>query len=143
LSAARGTSGAGTGVRARAVLGALSLMVLGAVIGIAIDRHLGPGERHLGPGERHASPAAALHEMTMSSLEEHLDLTAAQRLQIESIVAARHESLRYAWQAVHSQLGAAVDTVHQEIEAILTAEQRVAFREWLTETGRGTVTDRL
>jgi Spy/CpxP family protein refolding chaperone len=134
LSAAHGTSAAGTGVRARAVIGALSLMVLGAVIGIAIDRHLGPGERH-------ASPAAALHDMTMSSLEEHLDLTAAQSRQIESIVAARHESLRYAWQAVHSQLGAAVDTVHQEIEAILTAEQRVAFRAWLTETGRGTATD--
>ena len=128
MSAFPGGSAAALGARARAVIGALSLMVLGAVIGIAVDRHLGPGERH-------ASPAAVLHEMTMSSLEDRLDLTSGQRRQIDSIVAARHESLRYAWQAVHSHLGAAVDTVHQEIEAILTAEQRAAFREWLTESG--------
>ncbi|MBW3553885.1 MAG: hypothetical protein KY466_10255 [Gemmatimonadetes bacterium] len=104
------------------MLGALSLLVLGAVLGVAIDRHLLPTHR---PG-----PAAALHEMTMASLEERLDLSADQRRQIDSIIAGRHATLRHAWQMIHAQLGAAVDSVHQEIEAILTPEQRLEFREW-------------
>jgi Spy/CpxP family protein refolding chaperone len=136
MSADRGTAGTGAGGRggagakARAVLGALSLMVLGAVIGVAIDRHLGAGAPPTGT-------AAAFHEMTMGSLEDRLDLTAEQRRRIDAIVAARHESLRYAWQAVHAHLGAAVDTVHQEIEAVLTPEQRTAFRAWLRESPPG------
>lgn len=111
--------------KARAVLGALSLLVLGAVLGIAIDRHF--------LSHDHVSAAAAFHDMTMSSLEERLDLTAEQRRQVDSIVASRHNTLRHAWQALHSQLGAAVDTVHDELEAILTPEQRAEFREWLRE----------
>jgi Spy/CpxP family protein refolding chaperone len=111
--------------KARAVLGALSLIVLGAVLGIALDRHL-----HSSDGR---GPTAALHDMTMSSLDERLDLTAEQRRQIDSIVGARHNSLRNAWQMLHSQLGAAVDTVHAEVEDVLTPEQRIAFREWLRE----------
>lgn len=111
--------------KARAVIGALSLVVLGAVLGIAIDRHFLPGN--------HTSAAAAFHDMTMSSLEERLDLTADQRRQIDSIVGARHNTLRHAWQMLHSQLGAAVDTVHAEVEVVLTPEQRIAFREWLRD----------
>lgn len=109
---------------ARAVLAAMSLLVLGAVIGIALDRHLNAGGGH-------ANPAAAMHEMLMSSLDEDLDLTAEQRRRIDDIVAARRHSLRDAWQMLHAQLGAAADSVHQEINAILTPEQRAAFREWL------------
>jgi Spy/CpxP family protein refolding chaperone len=111
--------------KARGVLGAVSLVVLGMVLGVAIDRHL--------LNEPHASAAAALHEMTMSSAEERLDLTSDQRRQIDSIIAARRNSLRHAWQAVHSHLGAAVDSVHREIEAVLTPAQRSEFREWLRE----------
>jgi Spy/CpxP family protein refolding chaperone len=112
--------------KARGVLGAMSLVVLGMVLGVAIDRHLLLNEPH-------ASAAAALHEMTMSSIEERLDLTSDQRRQIESIITARHNSLLDVWQAVHSHLGAAIDTLHQEIEAILTPAQRSEFREWLRE----------
>lgn len=112
--------------RARGVLGAVSLVVLGMVVGVALDRHLLPNEPH-------ASAAAALHEMTMSSAEERLDLTPDQRRQIDSIIAARHNSLLDVWQAVHSHLGAAIDSLHQEIEAILTPAQRREFHEWLRE----------
>jgi Spy/CpxP family protein refolding chaperone len=112
--------------KARGVLGAVSLVVLGMVLGVAIDRHLLLNEPH-------ASAAAALHELTMSSAEERLDLTSDQRRQIDSIIAARHNSLRHAWQAVHSHLGAAVDSLHREIEVILTPAQRSEFREWLRE----------
>jgi Spy/CpxP family protein refolding chaperone len=121
-----GPAGKGTPSRARAVLGALSLLVIGAVLGIAIDRHL------LLPSD-HGTTAAAFHEMTMSALEERLDLTPDQRRQIDSIVAARHGTLEHAWQMLHTQLGAAVDTVHQEVEAVLTPAQRTEFAAWLRE----------
>lgn len=116
-------------LKGRAVLSALSLLVLGAVAGIAIDRHLVSSD--------HRTTAAAFHDMTMSSLEERLELTADQRHQIDSIVAARHNTLRHAWQMLHSQLGAAVDTVHHEIEALLSPEQRAEFREWVREVDAG------
>jgi Spy/CpxP family protein refolding chaperone len=115
--------------KARAVLGALSLIVLGAVIGIALDRHLHSSGGH--------GPAAAFHEITMSSLEERLDLTRDQRSRIDSIVADRHDTLRNAWQMLHVRLGAAVDSVHADVEAVLTPEQRVKFREWLSEVSTG------
>lgn len=114
---------------ARAVLAALSLLVLGAVLGIAIDRRLTSNEPH--------SPAAALHDMAMASLADRLDLDPDQRRQIDSIVAARHETLRQTWQTLHMHLGAAVDTVHRDIEAVLTPEQRTEFRDWLREGGFG------
>lgn len=124
------TPGGGSPSRARAALAALSLLVLGAVIGIAVDRHL-----HAGNG--HSSAAAVVHDMTMSSLDEHLDLTDEQRRRIDDIVAARRHTLHNAWQLVHEQLGAAADTLHQEIEAILTPEQRTGFREWLRGVDAG------
>jgi Spy/CpxP family protein refolding chaperone len=116
--------------KARAVLGALSLLVLGGVLGIAIDRHFPSGDRHFPSGDRH-SPAAAFHDIAMSSLGDRLDLDADQRRQIDSILAARQHTLRQTWQMLHAHLGAAVDTVHRDIEAVLTPEQRAAFREWL------------
>ena len=119
--------GAPRASKARAVLAMLSLLVVGAVLGIALDRHL------LRAPTAHTSPAAALHEMTMSALEERLDLTADQRRQIDSIVGARHLTLRHAYQMLHMQLGAAIDTVHRDVEAVLTPEQRAEFRAWLAE----------
>lgn len=120
-------NGGRTAAGARAVLGALSLLVLGAVLGIAIDRHLTSSEPH--------SPAAAFHEMAMSSLADRLDLDAEQRRQIDSIVVSRHHALSETWQMMHMHLGAAVDTVHRDIEAVLTPDQRTEFREWLREAG--------
>lgn len=110
---------------AKAVLGALSLLVLGGVLGIAVDRHVLSRDRH--------GPAAAFHDMAMSSLEQRLRLDAGQRRQIDSILATRHDVVRETWHTLHAQLGAALDTVHRDIEAVLTPGQRDAFREWLRD----------
>lgn len=117
----------------KAVVAALSLLVLGGVLGVAVDRHVLSSDRHSAPSGRH-DHAAAFHEMAMSSLAERLDLEPAQRSRIDSILASRHHTLRRTWQALHLELGAAVDTVHRDIEAVLTTEQRAAFREWLRRT---------
>ena len=115
--------------RARAVLGAVSLLILGAVLGIAVDRHLAAGDDH--------SLVASFHQAAMSSLEARLRLEPAQRKAIDSIVAAHHDELQQNWRTLHAQLGATVDVVHRDIEAVLTEEQRAAFREWLREADAG------
>jgi hypothetical protein len=114
---------------AKAALGALSLLVIGGVLGVAIDRHL------LSKGDH--GPAAAFHEAVMTSLEERLDLEPAQRRQIDSILAAHHRVLQQTWQTLGTQLGATVDTVHRDVEAVLTPEQRAEFREWVRGTQSG------
>lgn len=124
--------------KAKAWVGALSLLLIGLVLGVALDRHVllrGTGGHvptvhgNQAAGTP-ASVAAELHEAMMASLAERLDLDAEQRRQIDSIMGARHDLLRQTWNALHVQLGAAVDTVHRDIEAILSPEQRRAFREW-------------
>jgi hypothetical protein len=57
---------------AKALLGALSLLLIGAVLGIAIDRHLGSARPNAGT-------PAAFHEMAMSDIARRLDLDSAQR----------------------------------------------------------------
>ncbi len=126
-----------TRTKAKAALGALSLLVIGAVLGFAFDRHVLLPREHGAPLTMHGSAPAAMHEALMESVEERLDLTAEQRRQIDAIIAARHDVLRQTWEVLHTQLGAAVDSVHQEVEAVLTPEQRAEFREWLREMGAG------
>lgn len=115
-----------TQARARALVGAVSLLILGAVLGIAVDRHLATGESQ--------SLVASFHHAAMSSLEDRLELDPKQRKAIDSIVAAHHEEMEQNWHQLHAQLGAAVDVIHQDIESVLTEEQRVVFREWLRES---------
>ena len=113
--------------KAKALLGGLSILVVGAVLGVALDRHLSSSRLHGG--------AAELHDATMASMSKRLQLAPAQRQQIDSIVAARHHVLQQTWETLHTQLGAAVDTVHRDIEAVLTPEQRKQFRSWLRSNG--------
>jgi CO/xanthine dehydrogenase Mo-binding subunit len=115
---------------AKALLGALSLLLIGAVLGIAIDRHLGSARPNAGT-------PAAFHEMAMSDIARRLDLDSAQRRRIDSIIAERHHTLQTTWAVLHEQLGAAVDTVHRDVEAVLSPAQREQFRAWLREVGAG------
>ena len=113
----------------RALLGAASLLILGAVLGIAVDRHLATGNGQ--------SLVASFHHAAMASLEDRLKLEPGQRTAIDSIVAAHHEELQQNWHQLPAQLGATVDVIHQDIESVLNEQQRVAFREWLRESSPG------
>jgi len=116
---------AGRWARTKAVAAAVSLLLIGGVGGVALDRHLLPGAPPVG--------VAGLHDAALASLGDRLDLDPAQRRQVDSIVGAHHEALRETWGALHTHLGATVDTVHEALEAVLTPEQRREFRAWLAE----------
>ncbi len=113
----------GQGAKVRAAVGAVALLVIGAVVGIAVDRRLHAGGSH--------SPVAAFHEAAMSGMVEEIELTPEQRRQVEEILRSRHDTMQSLWQAIHHQLGTTLDSVHAEIEVVLTPEQREAFRRWL------------
>jgi hypothetical protein len=110
---------------AKAWLAALSLVLVGGVAGVALDRLV----------LLHAPEptAAGLHDVALTSLMDHLDLDGTQRRQVDSILAAHHTTLRQTWATLHAHLGESVDSAHRDLEAVLTPAQREAFREWLTE----------
>lgn len=116
--------------KGKALLAAVSLLLIGGVLGIALDRHFLAAH---GGGSSHSSVSGMFHDMAMETLERELALSADQRRQIDSLINAHHAQLTRAWERVHSDLIATVDTVHREIEAVLTPEQRARFQAWLRE----------
>ena len=119
MSAARNRS-----ATAKAALAAVSLLVLGGVMGVAVDRHL--------VSRSSAGRSADFHDV--ASLQDRLNLDAVQRRYMDSIITSHHEQLQRTWAELHADLGASLDIIHSSFEAVLTPEQRREFRAWLRET---------
>jgi Spy/CpxP family protein refolding chaperone len=90
----------------------------GAMAGVAYDRHIAP--MHHGP------PADA--RQLLAHLEDGLKLDSAQRTTIAAILARHQGVVDSAWHALQPHVGAMLDSVHHEILAVLTPEQRARFR---------------
>lgn len=118
----------GIGAMLRAAVGVVALLVIGAVLGIAVDRRLHGGAAPHGA-------AAVLHEAAMSGMAEEIALTPEQRRQVEAILRSRHDAMQSVWHTIHEQLGTTLDSVHAEIEVVLSPEQQEAFRRWLRGGG--------
>jgi Spy/CpxP family protein refolding chaperone len=112
---------------AKALLAAASLLVLGGVLGVAVDRHVLSRPAVAGPANFH----------DLAALQDRLNLDASQRRQLDSIISAHHAMLQRTWAELHADLGASVDSVHASLEAVLTPEQREEFRAWLREMHGG------
>jgi hypothetical protein len=116
--------------RPRAALAIASLIVFGAVLGIAADRlYLA----HRPP----QSSMQHLHEETLDRFRVILDLDDAQVAAIDSIFRHRQGEFESTWRVLNHHLYSTVDSVHEEVNALLRPEQREAFRRWLREEGRG------
>lgn len=129
---------------ARTLLGTISLVTIGAVLGIAADRTLhAPGARniladHTAALVDHAAELReSLHESALSDFEEHLHLDENQRRSIDSLFRRHQGSVDEAWETLRPQVESAVDSVHMHIESILRPDQREAFREWLASGADG------
>jgi len=118
---------------AHAVLGAVSILAIGVVVGIWLDRVV----LHPTALAADTSPAAvaldANHEGFLQGLRDELGLTEAQASQIRQIMSRNQTAVDDAWSAVHFRLEAAIDSVTAEIEVILDPEQREGLHEWLME----------
>lgn len=114
--------------RLAVVTGALSLVALGAALGITIDRLF------LAP----TAPAHDVFELHARALEQfrtHLDLDDEQVAAIDSIFRHRQAAVENTWEVLHDHLHSAVDSVHQDVMAILRPDQRAALQRWMRRSG--------
>ena len=113
--------------RWRAILAAFSLLVLGGVIGVTLDRVW-----LTRAGETAHPPIDARMEM-IEALQAELSLTPAQANEVGAILERYQEQVTHTWETVRPNLRAAMDSVGSEIEAVLAPEQRERFRTWISE----------
>ena len=114
-----------SGWRARGVLGALSLLVVGALIGV-IGHHFVLGEE--GP---HPVSEADAHEAAIPAFAEALGLDDEQVAAVHAILARHQAIVTEAWTTLRAHLQRSADSAHGEIEALLSAEQHAKFVEWM------------
>ncbi|HYT83935.1 MAG TPA: hypothetical protein VEK86_10805 [Gemmatimonadales bacterium] len=118
---------------ARALLAVLSIFVIGAVAGVALDRTM------LIPA--HADAAAAgvrrgvprHHDEVLAELRAELGLSAEQSRRVQDIFAAHQGELEAAWAQVHANLQRAMQQTTTEIETVLDSAQVERLHAWLAE----------
>jgi Spy/CpxP family protein refolding chaperone len=76
-----------------------------------------------GPG------AARFPHALVNRLDRRLDLTDAQRKQVEEIVNRRHARIDTMWDHFRPQVRAEVERANEEIARVLTPEQRARFQK--------------
>lgn len=117
------------------LIGITSLLVIGAVLGIAADRTL---HSPSGVMARHAEQVReTLHEQALGELHERLRLTDDQRHAIDRVFRQHQATVDQTWETLRPHIESAVDSVHTEIESVLTDEQRAAFRAWVASQEMG------
>jgi len=118
---------------ARALLAVLSIFVIGAVAGVALDRTM------LIPA--HADAAAAgfrrgvprHHDEVLAELRAELGLSAEQSRRVQEIFAAHQGEIEAAWAQVHANLQRAMQETTIEIETVLDSAQVERLHGWLAE----------
>jgi hypothetical protein len=116
-----------------AALGAVSLLVIGVVIGVHMDRTLFRAAAAVTDAHSQASALDANHENFLQGLRSDLGLSETQASQIHEILSRHQAAVDESWSIVHARLESAIDSVTSEIEAILDSNQRVELHEWLME----------
>ncbi len=116
-----------SGPRWRAILAAVSLVVLGGVLGVTLDRVWFLPALMDGDG-----PVDAQTEM-VASLETELGLTPTQADEIAAILLQYQGHVTQTWEEMRPGLRAAMDSAGAEIEAVLAPDQRERFRTWIRE----------
>lgn len=79
---------------------------------------------HGGPGAGYF-PTTAL----VNRLDRHLDLTDAQRAQVEQILRRRHQRIDQLWSETRPRVNAEISRTNAEISAVLTPEQKAKFEK--------------
>jgi hypothetical protein len=105
----------------RIVLAAVSLLVLGAVIGVSADRLL-----HGRGIVIHGSSIDA-HE-ALDALDRAVSLRPEQRERIDSILTSRQVQIDSAWHQARSHVERTINAVIAEIETVLDPDQVAPFR---------------
>lgn len=112
---------------ARLVLAVLSVFLLGAVAGVALDRSM------LIPGHAAAAGVPRHHDEVVAELRAELGLSAEQSARVQEIFAAHQGEMKEAWGLVHANLQRAMREATTEIETVLDSAQIERLHAWLAE----------
>lgn len=116
-----------------ALLGAISILAIGIVAGVLLDRAI----LHPSALSAHTESAAvaldATHDNFFHEMRADLALNEQQARQVQEIFTRHQAAVNEAWSEVHTRLDAAIDSVTTEIEAILDSEQRADLHQWLVD----------
>ena len=113
----------------RLLLAVLSIFLVGAVAGVALDRtmlippHAAAGEAGV---PRH-------HEEVLAELRTELGLSAEQSARVQQIFAAHQGEINEAWAKVHADIEHAMQQTTSEIETVLDPAQIERLHAWLAE----------
>jgi Spy/CpxP family protein refolding chaperone len=116
--------------RTKTVIVAITVLVLTFVAGVAtgvFGAHM--AILHGGPG------AERFPHAMVNRLDHRLDLTDAQRAQVEAIIKRRHAHIDEMWDGVRPKVRAEIESTNQEIERVLTPEQRARFKRMRMRMG--------
>ena len=115
--------------RARSAVVAAILLaatfLTGMVAGVAADRFVLVREARILPREGMRFVSARI----VRAMDRELDLTDAQRADVERILAERQRRIERVWSEMRPQIRTEIERTNREIEAILTEEQKPKFEE--------------
>ena len=117
----------------KGLIGALSILVVGIVLGIATDRVVivwASGAGHQLP-DRIGSPEQ--HQVVLAELTERLTLADDQVAGIHEIILSRQAAVDTAWTQIRRHLLQATSITIAEIEGTLGDDQAELLREWAVE----------
>jgi hypothetical protein len=115
----------------RTLIAIASLLVLGAVAGVAVDRIIQTHSR---------SGAIQLEHVSrdpLGAIDSALDLRPEQRTRVAAILETRQADIDRVWVETHVRLRAAIDSVVDEISAELDPDQAERFRKLADELHSG------
>jgi hypothetical protein len=116
----------------RALLAVISVFVMGAVVGVVLDRSI------LIPANADARAAGVRHDggrnhEVLAELRTELGLSAEQSARVAEILAGRQGEMEAAWAEVHANLRRAMEEATNEIETVLDSAQVERLRVWLAD----------
>lgn len=110
----------------RAAIAAVSLVVLGAAMGVLADRLWIAHHRHTAHIVMDDGHGARFHAMLDS-----LDLNDSQRVAIDGILRHFQGNVDRTWASLQPRVDSTLDSARRAIEAVFDEEQLAAFRAWL------------
>lgn len=116
---------------ARALLAGLSILLIGAVAGVGLDRAVLLRAHASSPGAQHRIPRD--HDEAVAELSGRLGLTSAQSTRVREIFSKHQAGIDRAWVQVHRDLKGAIDAATADIETVLDADQVRRLHAWLAE----------
>ena len=124
----------------RPIIGATSMLVIGIVIGIVIDRAIVIA--HDGTGSAHVVVIGHDDTSVVSSgLATHLGLTEDESVAVHELLSGHQASVDTAWTAVREDLATGIERAMLGLDSLLDTDQRVRLREWLVSRSEANPVD--